>query len=157
MKKSNRGFMLVETLVATTIIVSALLFIYIQYSTITNNYMESFSYNTTNGLYAAYNIKNYILEDGYETLISEIGSHDFLDITNCQTTYFDNEDYCSSLVINSNIVKLLFTYENVDNINYGVNDKFKKFINRIVFDDTGEYRLLIQFKDNTFATILLSK
>ncbi len=157
MKKNSKGFMLVETLVATTIIVSALLFLYIQYSTITNNYNESFTYNTTNGLYSAYNIKNYILEDGYENLVSELSDEEYIDITSCQDDYFDDEDYCLSLVANMNIVKLLFTFENVENIDYNVNDKFKKFINKIVFDDTGEYRLLIQFRDNTFATILLSK
>lgn len=158
MKKSNnKGYMLVETLVATTIIVTALLFLYVQYSNITKNYRESFSYNTTNNLYGAYNLKKYILEDGYNTLVEELENHDYVDITDCSSNYFVDEDYCEVLISSMEIKQVFFTTEDVSNIDFEVNDAFKSFIKKIVYDDVEEHRLLIEFNDETFATVLVSK
>ena len=49
-KKNNKGFMLVETLIVATFLVTTLLFIYVQFNNITRTYDTSFRYNTVNGL-----------------------------------------------------------------------------------------------------------
>ena len=70
MKKiDNRGFMLTETLIVATFLVTTLLFLYIQFNNVTKTYDTSFKYNTVNGLYAVNNIINYIKSVEKQVLI----------------------------------------------------------------------------------------
>lgn len=156
-KYNNRGYMLVETLVATTVIVTTLLLLYVQFVNITNNYEEGFSYNSVNNMYAVSNIQKYILEDGYERLVTGLETNEYIDITSCPATYFTDRDYCLSLFSGLKVKQVLFTNEMVGNISFNVNDAFKKFIKKIVYDDAEEYRILAEFEDATFGTMLLFK
>ena len=53
MKKNEKGFVLLETLIVTTFVVSTLIFLYTQFSNIKTSYDASFRYNTVEGLYDA--------------------------------------------------------------------------------------------------------
>ena len=61
MKKMNkRGFMLTETLIVATMLISVLLILYIQFKSVNRSFTSSFSYNTVGSSYNLYNANKYI-------------------------------------------------------------------------------------------------
>ena len=114
-KMNNRGFMLSETLIVATFLVTTLLFLYVQFNKVTKTYDTSFKYNTVNGLYSTNNIINYIKNDGLNNLKVELSQDgiEFVDIASCHTDYFKEKDYCSVLIESLNIKTAIFTNENL--------------------------------------------
>lgn len=161
MKKiDNRGFMLTETLIVATFLVTTLLFLYIQFNNVTKTYDTSFKYNTVNGLYAVNNIINYIKSDGIDTLKTSVNNVDYIDITECPDTYFTEQNYCNILIDTLKIKTVLFTKENLTTLknNRTALDQtmidFVKFIN---YEEVEGYRLIIEFNDNTFASLKIKE
>ena len=60
MKKRNKGFMLIETLVVSTFIISTLIYLYVQFTNLKKSYDISFRYDTIPGLYSAKEIDKFI-------------------------------------------------------------------------------------------------
>ena len=157
-KMNNKGFMLTETLIVATFLVTTLLFIYIQFNNITRTYDTSFKYNTVNGMYNAKNIIQYINNDGIDNLktaLNEEGIH-YINITNCSNSYFSESDYCTILMEATNVKTVLFTNENLTNLKNNVTEldqTLLDFINYINHENTEGYRIIIEFNDETFATL----
>lgn len=161
-KMNNKGFMLAETLIVATFLVTTLLFIYIQFNNITKTYDTSFKYNNVNGLYTAKNIIKYISTDGLENLKTSLDSDNgfIIDMTDCSSEYFNETEYCSALVNSSNIKTVLFTINNSEIINVNkikgfipLEQTMMDFIGYIDFEGTDGYRIIIEFNDNTYATL----
>ncbi|MBE6144258.1 MAG: hypothetical protein E7169_01645 [Firmicutes bacterium] len=157
-KMNNRGFMLSETLIVATFLVTTLLFLYIQFNKVTKTYDTSFKYNTVNGLYSTNNIIDYIKTDGLENLKIELLKEgiEFVDITSCHTDYFKEKDYCSVLIESLNIKTVIFTNENLTtlkSINTGLKQTIIDFIDYIKFEETDGYRVIVEFNDDTFASL----
>jgi len=156
-KNNNSGFMLAETLIVATFLVSTLLFIYIQFNGITNKYDDSFKYNTVNGLYTTKNIIKYISNDGMDYLKDTIDNSeiDYINITDCPNIYFTETNYCSALMSASNVKTILFTKENLDNLKNitELDQTVTDFINNIDYEVVHGYRLIIEFNDGTFASL----
>lgn len=158
MKKiNNKGFMLAETLIVATFLVTTLLFIYVQFNNITKKYDNSFKYNTVNSLYITKNIINYISTDGVDRLKENVNysPNGFIDITNCQTQYFNETNYCTVLMNSSNVKTILFTKENLDGLKETtvLDQTIMDFINYIDYEAVEGYRVIIEFNDNTFASL----
>ena len=66
MKKNNRGFMLVEILIVVTVIVTSMIFLFVQISNMNNSYDEVFKYDTITSIYAMENIKKFLVNDKLE-------------------------------------------------------------------------------------------
>ena len=157
-KMNNRGFMLSETLIVATFLVTTLLFLYIQFNKVTKTHDTSFKYNTVNGLYSTNNIIDYIKTDGLENLKIELLKEgiEFVDITSCHTDYFKEKDYCSVLIESLNIKTVIFTNENLTtlkSINTGLKQTIIDFIDYIKFEETDGYRVIVEFNDDTFASL----
>ena len=60
-KLSNKGFMLTETLIVATMLITVLLVMYLQFKVVMRSYNNSFKYNTVNNLHSLYNVKQYIV------------------------------------------------------------------------------------------------
>ena len=156
-KMNNRGFMLVETLIVATFLVTTLMFIYIQFNNITRTYDTSFKYNTVNGMYIAKNMINYINNDGIDKLKDALSSDVYyIDITSCSSTYFSESEYCDILMDSANIKTILFTNENLTILKSntaGLEQKLIDYINYINFEQIDGYRIIIEFKDETYASL----
>lgn len=167
MKKSNnKGFMLVETLIVSTFITGTLVFLFIQFRTINQGYDISFRYNTVNGMYAANNIKEYLLENGADAVGPAVdnASKQYIDITECTDLYLTENAYCLSLVTELNIKKVLVTNNDLSTLlpllknDASIDEELKDFIRYIAYDKGAtNYRLIVQFNDNTFATVTISE
>lgn len=155
MKKNNsRGFMLAETLIVTAFVAGVLIFLFIQFSNLSKSYDESYIYNTTEGLYALEDIKNYIKEDTTFTLYlnNNIETMEYIDITDC--SLFNNKDYCLNLFKLENINKIFIT-KNIVPKNKITNytEEFLTFINKINKEGDEPYRLVASFNNSTYATL----
>lgn len=157
-KMNNKGFMLTETLIVATFLVTTLLFIYIQFNNITRTYDTSFKYNTVNGMYNAKNIIQYINDDGINNLKTALNQEGiyYINMTNCSNSYFSEAEYCSILMEAANVKTVLFTNENLTNLKNNVTEldqTLLDFINYINYENIEGYRIIIEFNDDTFATL----
>lgn len=168
-KLDSKGFLLTELLVTATLVSTVLIFLYTQFYTIKRSYDTSFKYNTVNGLYALSNVRSFLEENDIYILIQGLNTTSYIDLKNdnLQTA---NTTYFNELMTGLNIKYLIFTNQNIDNLinqisngtalNSDTNEyeDLKKFIKRIDFDNkdtSNNYRIIAEFNDNTFASILV--
>ena len=160
MRKNNKGFMLIETLLVSVFVVSTLIFIYIQFEKVRNSYQTSFSYNTTNGVYGANAILTYLKENGMENLDKRIDEGDaYIDLTNCPGSYLSTTAFCHRLLTDLKVHKIFYVSNDVTNFKSkmdqaAISNKFKSFVRSIKEPDTAGYRLLIEYENEEYATIL---
>lgn len=155
MKKiDNKGFVLIETIIVSSFVAGILIFIFIEFTSLSSSYSESFKYNTVENLYTTENIKNYILTDSnfLNSLYNSINPDKVIDITDC--SMFTNENYCKKLFELSNVENVIVCNNYFDEKNIKILDEdFKTFINKINGTGKEKYRIISKFKDSTFATI----
>lgn len=153
-KKTDRGFVLAETLIVTTFVSGVLIFLFIQFTKLSENYSQSYSYNTVDSLYATKHIRDYIVSDStaYEAIKKRINDDLYMDITSCNV--FQEREYCKMLLKLEKAKKVLITNNNFDKvIFYNYDEKFKKFINKIDGKGIEQYRIIVEFNDSTYATL----
>lgn len=161
MKKINKkGFVLAETIAVSTVVLTSLVIIYTQFISISNSYNRSFKYNNVNNLYLVENIRQFLINDNsLNRLITSLeNGQSYIDMTSCSNDYFTEYIYCETLFNYSNAKTVLFTKEDItnlkntiDNTNYSQN--LKSFIKNINNSIDNNYRLIVEFNDDTFATI----
>ncbi len=157
----NKGFMILEVLISSTFIIGVLILLYIQFINLQKNYERSFTYNTVPGLYIAKNVVNYISEVGYSKAIDDLNNKDN-SYVNLSNIYIDGSLY-SDIIKKSNIKQIILTYNNPSIIqNYlslnkndlNFNKKFRDFIKKIPKNEDGGYRIIIEYNNNTYATVI---
>ena len=153
MKKN--GFVLIETLLATTLIVVVFTILYIQFGTINQSYKTTYNNNTVEKLYSANNIKTFILSNGYSNLIP---IEDYLDLTSCSA--FTNQSLCTSLINVLDIRQVILMKDDIKNLkstlmdDETISDNFKIFIKNLGYSTIdNNYRLIVEFNDNQCASI----
>ena len=159
MKKNNKkGFVLAETIAVSVVVMTSLVIIYTQFISVNNGYTRTFNYNSVNNLYLVNNIIEYIKQDGLSELKNGLNDQYYIDITSCSTEYFTEYIYCETLLDNLNVNKVIFTKANVtelkNNMN-GLSEKMKQFINYISLNETNSYRLIVEFNNESYATLLV--
>ncbi len=154
--KKNAGFMLFEALVVSSLVLGTLVFLYVQITSIKKSYSKSFRYDTIEGLYKADLISNYLEKTGYSDILTQLGDNTYLDITDC--VYADGS-LCSKLVSESNVKQMLFVNQNITQLKnqlstLTINKDFKKYIMHMDSIKKGyNYRLIIAYNDNTYASV----
>jgi len=85
MIKNEKGFVITEVLILSTIIIGVLVLMFTQFKTINRSYQRSFKYDTPEGMYLANNIANYINENRYDYLVTQLTlkKNGYIDITDC--------------------------------------------------------------------------
>lgn len=155
MKKiANGGFVLIETLLVTIFVAGVLVFLFIQFSNLSQQYEKSYKYNTVDSLYALDDIRNYILSDTeiMNYIENNIDSTDYIDLSKCY--YFENRDYCLNL----------FEFENIETVivlknkssydkSIDIKEEMADFISQISNIGYEKYRLVALFKNSTLATL----
>lgn len=160
-KNDNKGFMLTEILVTSTLVCTVLIFLYSQFYSIKRGYDISFKYNTVNGLYASSNIKNYLIDNGIDAMKQGLEINPCIDLKE-DMLGIKAPAYWNLLISSLNIKAILFSKadltELISNLNDldSVDEDFKRFVRHIDFDEnSNDYRLIIQYSDDTFASILM--
>ena len=154
MKKNDRGFMLVEILLVVTVIITSMIFLYVQISNMDDTYSEVFEYNTITGIYAMENIKNFLIDDGVDRIKEGLKENEYIDLSNCDTNYIYNPSYCTILLESVNVKTLYFTKQNIVNLyDINFNNNMEKFIKKISHDNSNGYRIIVEYNDGTFSSM----
>ncbi len=170
MKKSNRGFTLVETLIVSAFIIGILIFLFSQFTKLKKSYDASFDNNTIPALYKARNINRYLYSvEGPEFITKlEESENGYLEITDCSNSYISKVSYCKKLfeelevkhvfVTKEAIFKYEFQYYLKENTNTKYSEKLYRFVKNLsVYNDNYDgYRIIVEFKDDGFATVGLN-
>ena len=166
--KNNKGFMLLETLIVSTIILSTLVFLFIQFTNIKTNYEISFKYNTIPGIYIAKEFSDFLIKNNIDSSLSNQlndSTNGFLNIKN--HTYIDKgeKDFYTSMINQMNIKQIIYTsddlttfknYLNGNNVDTSIfTESFKNFIIKLSTKNSPNNRLIIMFNDDTYASILI--
>lgn len=163
MFKNNKGFMLAEVVVTSTIVLTALVSLYTTFSKLNSNYNTRKNYYNIDGMYAIKGMINYSIETNKlnEILSDETTNFNkfyFIENANCNSPYL-NDNYCSALVD-------LYGIQNMVIVSYKGNDKksavdlinpsnetFKDYIDFVKkyynFNDNSKYNYLILVEYNT--------
>lgn len=154
-KMNNKGFMLTETLIVSTLIITVLLVVYIQFKSINRRINNSYDYDPVISLYNLYNVKLYIEQENFSTIIGRLDLEDYVDITSCSDTYFTNSNYCKDIINNAGITKLLATRENLFSLieKSPFDDKMNDYISSINYGTKEGYRIVASFSDGTYASV----
>ena len=165
MKKfNNRGFMLTELLVTSTLVCTVLIFLYAQFFSVKKSYENSFKYNTVNGLYALSNVRDFLVDNDIYILKQNLLLNDYVDLTDESNNriVLNDSEYFNTLITKLNIKNIIFTTENLTDLISNLNsmpdtfEDMKKFIRYIDYNKTGSlYRIIVEYADNTFATLLV--
>ena len=165
----NKGFLLLETLVVSSFVIGTLIFLFVQFSNLKSNYEDSFKYNTVPGLYGVKNINKFISNHKkvnpitYETEMKSILIEELYimlyDGNICNSTYVSNIDYCNQLMSDLNVKTVLVTNEDItefedllENENF-LSEGIYQFIKKITIKYNDEYRIIVEFDDNTYSTM----
>lgn len=154
-KLNNKGFMLTETLIVATMLITVLMILYVQFKNVNSSFNESFSYNTVGASYGLYNVKIYVEENNYSLIAEKLKSSDYVDLTDCNELFFENVDYCKLLFTKLNINQVIMTNENIYSLidSNNLSDEMNLFLRRIEYEETAGYRLIASFGDGTYSSI----
>lgn len=183
MKKNKMGFMLVETLIVSTLVSTILVVLFVQFNNIVKNFSKDFHYNNVSELYATQNIKKFIMLDNNGEFYTNLKAFLNESITANNDFYLKIIPNCSNNNLNAyrtsdcekfskitefyGVKQILFTMEYVDlkDSDYTSLDspnfvKFIKSINgnkNIKINENNEltydYRIIIEFENNRYATL----
>ena len=82
---------------------------------------------------------------------------DYVDLTSC--SYFTEYIYCEALFDSIGANKVIFTKEDLsslkNNLPSNFSEKLKQFINYINYGNNNNYRLIVEFSDETYASLLV--
>ena len=155
-KKCQKGYFLVETIISLTVVATI---ITVLYGTITSSFIkqnnEITRFNTTEGLYTTKEIDKYFKSDLNELKEKITDTNKYIDLeeymnTNSNLTTF--QKFCNDL----NVKKLYFSnYDMSKLIDDKINVSMKKdlIIENKKDENRGNYRYLIIFNDNSYATV----
>lgn len=156
MKKNNAGFMLVEALVMSMVIMGVLIFMFIQFENISRGYDKSFHYNNIQNIYMVNEIKEYLIEKSdWNSLKEEVDENTkkYIDITNRYTdstfTTLKQQTKAKTIILADETLSKLKGYKTGE-----LSEKMNDFVNYVKVDKVdNQFRLLVEFNDETFASL----
>ena len=149
MKKDNqKGFVLAETFMVSTFVLGVLVVLFLQIKTVINGYNRSFTYNTVTGIYNIREIKKYIQNNDYLTILSNVDNNSYVILNSS----YDNNRY-ADIFKASNVKTLVISKGNLTKLkeNQSLSSRFQKYIKTLA--SSNGYQFIIEFNDDTFAAI----
>ena len=157
LRMNNKGYAMTEALIVSTVVLTALVLIYLQFTKLNSAYGEQYYYNNVNGVYALNQISSYISDEDNSNLVTDLTT--YVDITSCNSRYFDNENYCKMLMSATNVEYIIFTHNNKKTLLAALKAsnpydmRLQSFIKSINISNDNEYMLVAKFKEGYYAAI----
>ncbi|HPF82896.1 MAG TPA: hypothetical protein PLV83_01835, partial [Bacilli bacterium] len=95
-KVNNKGFMLTETLIVSTLLITVLLVVFVQFKNVNKKITNGFKYDKVSSQYNLYNIKLYIEQIDFSVIVGRLDSLTYVDLTTCDNSIFEDDTYCKS-------------------------------------------------------------
>ena len=168
---NNGGFMLLETLIVSTVILGTLVFLYVQFVNVKASYEVSFKYNTIPGIFMAKEMSSFLYHldnNGYTSLQNRVNNaqNGYVQVEKSIINNTADSALFTQMVSRMNIAYVILTNDDLaaiksyltNNNSSGssiFNAKFKKFILNLTTKKTTKKRVIIAFNDETFASVLV--
>ena len=155
MKKNNKGFMLAEVVITSTVVMTAMISLYFTFNKIYKRYNTLLTYKNIDGMYAIESMIDSMLEDG--SINEVISNNNGTIIGNDSCTDIIKENYCNSLRETYNITNMIIVEKNKDKINglSVTNQTFKEYLTYLTKyysfnDNDNKYLIILEYKiDNS--------
>ena len=151
MNKNTKGFMLVEVVITSTVILTALITLYTSFEKLYKKYNEKNNYHNIDSIYATKEVVKYFITNdnfNFNTYLNEVFNNNNYDYIIKDTTvgdiikdnYCENNTVCSSLNVvkeTYNIKNMVITeYDKSDLNNFkqneNINETFKDYIDYVI-------------------------
>lgn len=119
--KNNKGFLLVESLVVSTFVLTVLIFLYIQFNNLMVNHKKSYTYNSVENIYNLGSMSDFLRNTNQDiTLKTSLSNHPYIllydgnrcvNLPNGSTT-----SVCNNLAQSMNLKYMIYTDSNIDSI-----------------------------------------
>lgn len=157
MKKNELGFMLAETLIVATFISVILIYLFVQFRNINNNYEKTLKYNGVNEMYILEQVYNYLGNIDLSQMSSNIiyGDRDYYVLSDCDGSIFSDTDSCQKLFDMAEIEKAIY----LKGDNLIASDDFPSRLNDYIKTIKKNDKLFIiaaLFNDGSVASIKIS-
>ena len=165
--KNNRGFLLAESLVVSTFVLTVLILLYIQFSNLTTNYKNSYNYNNVESIYDLSSVSNYLLNKNYNLSNQLTDSKPYVVIykdSSCNMDAGIIDTFCDNLINMMDAKTIIYTSSDISAIqkyvsekeDSNINQKLREFISRVETNTVkNKGRLFAEFNNGTFATIAM--
>lgn len=169
-KKNNNGFLLAESLIVSTFVLTVITLIFIQFKNLMVNNKRHYTYNSIENIYNLGSFADYLKANENESnslnkALSEMSNNYYMvfDGGNCASSVLNSgtQDGCAALAAKMDLKYVIYTDSNVENVKSsitGIDQDMRDFIEKI--DSTqidGKGRLFAKFKDGSFATIAMDQ
>ena len=131
----------------------------LQFINVDNSYYKTFNYNNVNNLYLTNQIKSFIKNESsiYNNITDE---NLFVDITNCDASYFTEYMYCKNLIKSIGAKRVIITHHDTTKLynniaNYDFSENMKNYIKNSKSKEEG-YRVIVEFNDDTIASLKMN-
>ena len=155
MNKNNKGFMLVEVIVTSTVIATAMISLYSTFNKLYTSYNQKISYHNIDGIYANKTTINYLLDNDFNAFINSTFVNYQYKILIDDTTCFSNTDVCNAIKSTYKVNKMVIAEYNRSIIetlkNTSINQTFKEYIDYVI----GYYG--IEQSSNRYNYIILTE
>ncbi len=171
MKKNNRGFLLAESLVVSTFVLTILILLYIQFSNLTTNYKNSYNYNNVESIYSLSSIAKY-LEANNNDLLSKLSeakpyvmiynkNEETGEIQDCNSEV-TTDAFCGTFLNKIGAKTVIYTYSDIsyiqkyisENEDSNIKQSFREFISKVETASVqNKGRIFAEFDNGTYATI----
>ena len=111
MKKDNRGFLLAESLVVSTFVLTVLILLYIQFSNLITNYKNSYNYNNVESIYDLASVANYLQINNYNLSNQLTDSKPYVVVYEegtCNTNLGLSDAFCTELINKMDAKKIIY-------------------------------------------------
>lgn len=153
-KMNNKGFLLAESLIVATFVLTALIYLFSLFKISVIEYKKSYSYNTVEDIYNLGSIAKYIKNNNIELRKGII-------YQNVDTSEITDSDFFSEMAKKANIDYLIYEDSNIEIIKNNMSSyeqDLQDFIEKIKTNNIkGKGRLIAKFNNGHFATILIDK
>jgi len=156
---NNKGFMLVETLIVTTIVASFIIFMYAEVHTIINNFNRTINYNTAHATYAVGNVRKLIYNDN--NLAKLTNSLEDSMYVNVITTSFSNQQYSDALFNVLDVKRVIMVKNDVNALKkfdytHDFTVDLQSFIKALKQEgSSSSYMLILELNNGEFANLLI--
>lgn len=151
MKKKKNGFILIEGISVSIIILTTLLLLYSQFVVLETMFSKTFKYNQVDDLYMTNNLVDFFKTENMEYI--KTYTNGFLDLTSCPSLYIGEVAYCKALLSGANVEKIIISEPDVsfyvDVLDNSFNEGFKNYMKTIHNED--DYKIIVEYKTGTYA------
>lgn len=159
MKKNNKGFMLAEVVITSTVVMTAMISLYFTFNKIYKRYNTLLTYKNIDGMYAIESMIDSMLEDGSINEVISKNNGIIINNEGCFKKNGNGLNYCMLLKDTYNINNMIIIpkqKEKISNLSVTVtNQTFKEYLTYLTKyysfnDNDNKYLIILEYKiDNS--------